>query len=76
MFSTGSGNSYAYGVVDNGLRDDTSVEEAYELGRRGIVYATHRDAYSGGVVNSEWTCNNTLESSVQIQNLDPDPEPV
>lgn len=55
MFSTGSGNSYAYAVVDNGLRADMSVEEAYELGRRGIAYATHRDAYSGGVVNSE--CN-------------------
>uniref|UniRef100_A0A4W6F2C8 Proteasome subunit beta n=1 Tax=Lates calcarifer TaxID=8187 RepID=A0A4W6F2C8_LATCA len=24
---------------------------AYELGRRGIAHATHRDAYSGGVVN-------------------------
>ncbi|CAO2608972.1 Proteasome subunit beta type-8 [Lemmus lemmus] len=34
MFSTGSGNSYAYGVMD-----------------RAIVHATHRDCYSGGVVN-------------------------
>nr|CAC13117.1 low molecular mass polypeptide subunit PSMB8 [Takifugu rubripes] len=51
MFSTGSGNSYAYAVVDSGLREDMTVEEAYDLGRRGIVYATHRDAYSGGVVN-------------------------
>lgn len=53
MFSTGCGNSYAYGVVDNGYREDMTVEEAYELGRRGIAHATHRDAYSGGVVNSE-----------------------
>lgn len=53
MFSTGCGNSYAYGVVDSGYRDDMTVEEAYELGRRGIAHATHRDAYSGGVVNSE-----------------------
>lgn len=53
MFSTGSGNSYAYSVVDSSLREDMTVEEAYELGRRGIVHATHRDAYSGGVVNSE-----------------------
>lgn len=30
-----------------------SVEEAYEPGRRAIAYATHRDADSGGVVNSE-----------------------
>ncbi|TWW65539.1 Proteasome subunit beta type-8, partial [Takifugu flavidus] len=42
---------YAYAVVDSGLREDMTVEEAYDLGRRGIVYATHRDAYSGGVVN-------------------------
>lgn len=55
MFSTGCGNSYAYGVVDSGYREDMTVEEAYELGRRGIAHATHRDAYSGGVVNSEYT---------------------
>ena len=53
MFSTGCGNSYAYGVVDSGFREDMTVEEAYDLGRRGIAHATHRDAYSGGVVNSE-----------------------
>lgn len=51
MFSTGCGNSYAYGVVDSGYREDMSVEEACELGKRGITHATHRDAYSGGVVN-------------------------
>ncbi|CAG5889458.1 unnamed protein product [Menidia menidia] len=32
MFSTGCGNSYAYGVVDSGYREDMTVEEAYELG--------------------------------------------
>ncbi|XP_044839742.1 proteasome subunit beta type-8-like [Mauremys mutica] len=51
MFSTGCGNSYAYGVMDSGYRPDLSVEEAYDLGRRAIAQATHRDAYSGGVVN-------------------------
>ncbi|XP_075042604.1 proteasome subunit beta type-8 [Mixophyes fleayi] len=51
IFSTGSGNSYAYGVMDSGYSYDLSNEEAYELGRRAISYATHRDAYSGGVVN-------------------------
>ncbi|KAG9471742.1 proteasome subunit beta type-8 [Eleutherodactylus coqui] len=51
IFSTGSGNSYAYGVLDSGYRYDLSPEEAYDLGRRAISYATHRDAYSGGVVN-------------------------
>uniref|UniRef100_G3N4D2 Proteasome subunit beta n=1 Tax=Gasterosteus aculeatus TaxID=69293 RepID=G3N4D2_GASAC len=52
MFSTGCGSSYAYGVVDSGYREDMAVEEAYELGRRGIAHATHRDAYSGGAVNN------------------------
>ncbi|XP_072497797.1 proteasome subunit beta type-8 [Notamacropus eugenii] len=51
MFSTGSGNSYAYGVLDSGYRPDLSPEEAYDLGRRAIVHATHRDSYSGGFVN-------------------------
>ncbi|KAK5910895.1 hypothetical protein CgunFtcFv8_005117 [Champsocephalus gunnari] len=51
MFSTGCGSSFAYGVVDSGYREDMTVEEAYELGRRGIAHATHRDAYSGGFVN-------------------------
>ncbi|XP_030596192.1 proteasome subunit beta type-8 [Archocentrus centrarchus] len=51
MFSTGSGNSYAYGVMDSGYREDLTVEEAYDLGCRAIAHATHRDAYSGGVVN-------------------------
>lgn len=51
MFSTGSGNTYAYGVMDSGYQPDLTPEEAYDLGRRAIVHATHRDSYSGGVVN-------------------------
>jgi 20S proteasome subunit beta 5 len=27
------------------------VEEAIELGKRAILHATHRDAYSGGINN-------------------------
>ena len=55
IFSVGSGSPYAYGVLDTGHRDDLSVEEAYELGKRAIYHATHRDAYSGGVVNCKYT---------------------
>ncbi|XP_003421097.3 proteasome subunit beta type-8 [Loxodonta africana] len=51
MFSTGSGNTYAYGVMDSGYRPNLSPEEAYDLARRAIAHATHRDSYSGGVVN-------------------------
>lgn len=51
LFSVGSGSTYAYGVLDNGYKWDLELEEALELGRRAIFHATHRDAYSGGVVN-------------------------
>ncbi|XP_078272010.1 proteasome subunit beta type-8 [Rhinoraja longicauda] len=51
MFSTGSGQCYAYGVMDSGYRYDLSIPEAYDLAQRAIYHATHRDAYSGGTVN-------------------------
>ena len=50
LFSVGSGSTFAYGVLDSGYRYDLSLEEAMELGRRSIFAATHRDAYSGGIV--------------------------
>lgn len=50
LFSVGSGSVYAYGVLDKGYRYDMTDEEAFDLGRRAIYHATHRDAYSGGVV--------------------------
>ena len=53
MFSTGSGSTYAYGVLDNYYRYDLSVEDAAELGRRAIYHATHRDAYSGNTINGK-----------------------
>jgi 20S proteasome subunit beta 5 len=51
LFSVGSGSTYAYGVLDNYYRKDMSYEEAVELGKRAILHATHRDAYSGGINN-------------------------
>lgn len=51
MFSVGSGSTYAYGIMDSGYKWELEVEEAYDLGQRAIYHATHRDAYSGGVVN-------------------------
>lgn len=50
-FSVGSGSMYAYGVLDAGYKADLTEEEAVELGRKAIFHATHRDAYSGGVIN-------------------------
>lgn len=51
MFAVGSGSMYAYGVLDSGHRNDLTIEEASDLGRRAIYQATYRDAYSGGQVN-------------------------
>eukprot|EP00916_Digyalum_oweni_P013958 GHVL01022807.1.p1 GENE.GHVL01022807.1~~GHVL01022807.1.p1 ORF type:complete len:305 (+),score=35.76 GHVL01022807.1:58-915(+) len=48
-FSVGSGSTYAYGVMDRGLKPGISVEDAVELAKLSIYHATHRDAASGGV---------------------------
>ncbi len=53
IFSVGSGSTYAYGVLDSDYRWDLSDTEAYELGRKAIYHATHRDAMSGGMVRSK-----------------------
>jgi len=50
LFSVGSGSTFAYGVLDSGYRFDMSDDDAMELARRSIFAATHRDAYSGGIV--------------------------
>ncbi|KDR22252.1 proteasome subunit beta type-5 [Zootermopsis nevadensis] len=50
VFSVGSGSVYAFGVLDSGYNWDLKDEAAYDLGRRAIYHATHRDAYSGGIV--------------------------
>lgn len=50
VFSVGSGSIFAYGVLDSGYKWELTDDEAYELGRRSIYHATHRDAYSGGTV--------------------------
>ncbi|GBP62671.1 Proteasome subunit beta type-5 [Eumeta japonica] len=49
-FSVGSGSVYAFGVLDSGYKWELTDEEAQELGRRAIYHATHRDAYSGGII--------------------------
>lgn len=51
LFCVGSGQTFAYGVLDAEYRYDLTEEEALELGRRSILAATHRDAYSGGYIN-------------------------
>lgn len=51
IFSVGSGSPYAYGIIDTGYKSLMKDEEAYDLARRAIYHATHRDAYSGGIVS-------------------------
>lgn len=51
LFCVGSGQTFAYGVLDAEYHYDLSEEKALELGRRSILAATHRDAFSGGFIN-------------------------
>ena len=51
LFCVGSGQTFAYGVLDAEYDYELSDEHALELGRRSILAATHRDAYSGGFIN-------------------------
>ncbi|KAJ1764652.1 Proteasome subunit beta type-5 [Coemansia sp. RSA 2523] len=54
LFSVGSGSTFAYGVLDAHYKYDMGLEEAKDLARRAIYHATHRDAYSGGIVRMYW----------------------
>lgn len=51
LFCVGSGQTFAYGVLDAEYRYDLTESEALQLGSRSILAATHRDAYSGGFIN-------------------------
>jgi 20S proteasome subunit beta 5 len=51
LFCVGSGQTFAYGVLDAEYNYDLEVADALELGKRSILAATHRDAYSGGYIN-------------------------
>jgi hypothetical protein len=50
-------------------RFDLTVEEAIELGKRAIVHATHRDAYSGGINNGQ--SPRLLSPSLSVVSLSP-----
>ncbi|CAF9919000.1 MAG: Proteasome subunit beta type-5 [Alectoria fallacina] len=51
LFCVGSGQTFAYGVLDAEYHYNLTEEEALELGSRSILAATHRDAFSGGFIN-------------------------
>ena len=52
------------GVLDSELRPDLTVEQALALGRRAILAAAHRDAFSGGSINCIQPTRNLLTFSV------------
>ena len=47
FISTGSGSTFAYGVLEDRFHEDITVEEATEVAIRAIKAATERDTYSG-----------------------------
>ena len=51
LFCVGSGQTFAYGVLDAEYHYNLTEEAALELGSRSILAATHRDAFSGGFIN-------------------------
>ncbi|KAG4300668.1 hypothetical protein PCK1_003097 [Pneumocystis canis] len=51
FFCVGSGQTFAYSILDDGYQWNMSLDQAIELGKRAILAATHRDAFSGGNIN-------------------------
>jgi 20S proteasome subunit beta 5 len=51
LFCVGSGQTFAYGVLDREYKYELETDKALELGARSILAATHRDAFSGGSIN-------------------------
>ncbi len=49
--ATGSGSPIAYGILEDGYKEDISVEDGIKLAIRAIKAASERDAYSGGNIN-------------------------
>ena len=47
FISTGSGSTFAYGVLEDRFHEDMSTDEGVELALRSIKSATERDVYSG-----------------------------
>ena len=47
FISTGSGSTFAYGVLEDRFHEDITVEEAKEVALRAIKAATERDTFSG-----------------------------
>lgn len=49
--ATGSGSPIAIGVIEDGYREDMSVDEAVDLARRAISSSISRDAFTGNGID-------------------------
>ncbi len=47
FISTGSGSTFAYGVLEDRFHEDITVDEAIEVALRSLKAATERDTFSG-----------------------------
>ncbi len=47
FISTGSGSTFSYGVLEDRVKEDISIEEGVEIAIRAIKAAMERDTYSG-----------------------------
>lgn len=47
FISTGSGSTFAYGVLEDRFYEDITVDEAIEVALRSLKAATERDTFSG-----------------------------
>ncbi|MHA1582773.1 MAG: archaeal proteasome endopeptidase complex subunit beta [Candidatus Baldrarchaeia archaeon] len=50
--ATGSGSVIAYGVLEDGYRENMPIEEAIELAKRAVKAARRRDIASGGKIQA------------------------
>ncbi len=63
IISTGSGSPVAYGVLEDGYREDMTVEEGLELAKRAVKAAMGRDAMSGNGMNIVTITKNGYEKT-------------
>ena len=51
VFSTGSGSTFAYGILDTYYKKDLKIDQAVFMAKRAISEATYQDSGSGGYCN-------------------------
>lgn len=51
LFCVGSGQTFAYSILDAEYHWNLQKDQAIDLAKRAILASTHRDSYSGGSIN-------------------------